>query len=340
MLRGTRAAPPIGRFAADAFQRPYGYAAAMHGLRRLLLCGCLSLWCAWTLTACRAPQAVVSKAGPASPAEPPLPPAQVDPTLTRSHLRAQVAERPPLSARPQSCQIAVLHVQIPAARGRQAEALWNHLRQDVLDADTRYRLRLNGLRVGVGSVRFWEPIRLVLDAIEGRRVVQSQPVRVPPGFPVRLELSDPQPEETIFVVASDGVISGQTFTDARNVLRVEYHPDPRRADRLIVRVVPEIHRDHQGWRWVRTESGLWQVPDREQTALPAAAFQLSLAQDEFIVLAPADEALAAGLVGSTFLQTGGPQGAYNSYVFVRPNVTTIDTLAGNPQADANPTDQP
>lgn len=296
------------------------------------------LGCFVLLSGCQRPVRA-ARAVPARPdAAPPLPPEQVDPTLTRAHLRQQGARQQPLTARPQSCQIAVLHVQIPAQRMPEAEALWNHLRSDALDADTRYRLRLNGLRVGVGSVRWWEPIRLVLDAIEGRRVVQSQPIRVPPGFPVRLELSNPIDEETIFLVASDGVLSGQTFTDARNVLRVEYHPDPADPQRLIVRVIPEIHRDHQGWRWVRTESGLWQVPDREQTALLAAAFELRLADDEFIVLAPTPAGPTPGLLGATFLHTSGSEGAYNSYVFIRPNVTDFDTIAGTAHDHATPTD--
>ncbi len=305
--------------------------SATRRLALLLSCGLL-------LTACRRPHSAI-RAEPDPPAAtPPLPPEQVDPTLTREHIRRQAARRRPLTARPQSCQIAVLHVQIPVGHSPDAEALWNHLREDALDADTRYRLRLNGLRVGVGSVRWWEPIRLVLDAIEGRRVVQSQPIRVPPGFPVRLELSDPVDQETVFLVAADGILSGQTFTDARNVLRVEYHSDPADPRRLIVRVIPEIHRDHQGWRWVRTESGLWQVPDREQTALFGAAFELRLREDEFIVLAPTRVEPTEGLVGSTFLQTRGPEGAYNSYVFIRPNVTTFETIAGTAHGHATPTD--
>lgn len=307
-------------------------------MQRLCLCAprhVVVLLCGLVLPACRTTPSTVAPADP-SPG-PALPPEQVDPTLTRTHLQQQAARVRPLTARPRSCQIAVLHVQIPVRHADAAEPIWNHLRLDALDADTRYRLRLNGLRVGVGSVRRWQPVRLVLESIEGRRVVQSQPVRVPPGFPVRLELSNPIEQETIFVVAADGVVSGQTFTDARHVLRVEYRPDPAQPQRLIVRIIPEIDRDHQGWRWVRTESGLWQIPDREQTALLGAAFELRLAADEYVVIAPSSARPTDGLVGARFLHPHGPDGDYNSYVFIRPNVTSFDALVGTAHDDASPT---
>ncbi len=253
----------------------------------------------------------------------------VDPTfMRRSEGQAREWPKRALAAAPLAAQVSVLHVQVPVGQAAAAEAVWNHLRQDVLDADTRYRLALNGIRVGVGSVRWWEPIRLVLDAIPGHRVAFSQPLRVPQGFPVQLELSETKPQETIFVVASDGVLSGQTFTDARHVLRIELRADPGHADRVRVRVVPEIHRDHEGWRWVRTESGLWQVPDVEQTALVGAGFEVSLGPGQLLLLAATPDATMRGLVGSAFFRMRGPDGAYNSYVFIRPEVISPEAAEG------------
>lgn len=288
-----------------------------------------ALWVA-LLGGCRLPLRP-TPAGPA--AEGPVPASaavpDVDPTFVpRSAGQARDGRKRPLAAAPLAAQVSVLHVQVPAEQAPAAEAVWNHLRQDVLDADTRYRLALNGIRVGIGSVRWWEPIRLVLDAIPGHRVAFSQPLRVPQGFPVQLELSEKKPQETIFVVASDGVLSGQTFTDARHVLRIELRADPGHADRVRVRVVPEIHRDHEGWRWVRTESGLWQVPDVEQTALVGAGFEVSLGPGQLLLLAATPDATMRGLVGPAFFRTLGPEGAYNSYVFIRPEVISPDATEG------------
>jgi len=228
-------------------------------------------------------------------------------------------------------QLAVLHVQIPAADVPRAETIWNHVREDVLDAETRQRLRQNGLRIGVGHERFWEPIKLALDAIDGRRVMLAQPVSMPPGFPIALEMDSEPRTQTLFSVDSDGVLSGSTWPFSRNVLRVAYAPDPQDAHRLRVSVTPQVRQEREGWRWVRTESGFWQVPRYAARSYEAAGFVLTLEPQEYVVIAASDRAVVDGLLGRALLTAPHEDMRYYSYVFLQPGVREIGArgAAGN-----------
>jgi hypothetical protein len=197
------------------------------------------------------------------------------------------------------------------------------LREDVLDDETRLRLRQNGLRVGVGHAQWWEPIKVAMEAIEDHRVTFATSIRVPIGFPLSLELDSEPREQTLFCVGSDGVLSGTTWPDSRNVLRVVYGPDPRDAERVLLLAVPEVHQRREGWEWVRTESGLWQVPRQSMQRFEAAGFTLPLGPGEFVLVAPSENARIVGLLGQAFLTRASEGRRYNSYVFLRPEARQV-----------------
>ena len=155
-------------------------------------------------------------------------------------------------------ELAVLHVLVPEQEEVTVEKIWNFLREDALDAETQRRLRQNGLRIGVGHAQWWAPIKTALDGIDDHRVTFARSIRVPVGFPLSLELDSEPRGQTLFYVGSDGIISGDTWPDSRNVLRVSYVPDLHDADNVVMQVVPEVHQRQTGWEWVRTEAGLWE----------------------------------------------------------------------------------
>lgn len=222
-----------------------------------------------------------------------------------------------------TAQLAVLHLHVPARKVAQAEQVWRLLRESFADEDTHLRLRRNGIRCGIGNVRDWPAIRAALEGIEGLEAFRTQPVRVPAGFPVALELDSAPRTQTLFYVDAAGILHGDTWVESRNVLRVTYGADNRSAARLRIQVVPEVHQDLEGWRWVRTESGLWQVPNQARQAFDAAGFTASLGRDEFLLVAPDPAAGSFLLVGSAFLTMERERGRYNSYVFLRPEVSDV-----------------
>lgn len=220
-------------------------------------------------------------------------------------------------------QLAVLHVLVPHEQQPAMEKIWNFLREDAFDADTRLHLSRNGLRVGVGHVQWWEPIKATIDAIEGHQVLFTSAIRVPVGFPLALELDQEPHDQTLFVLGSDGVLSGGFWPESRNVLRVSYGPDRRDLERIVLVAVPEVHQQRRGWEWVRTEAGLWQVPRQTTESFADSSFTVTLAPGEFVLLAPSENAGRFGVLGRAFLTRRSRGRAYDSYVFLRPEASRI-----------------
>jgi hypothetical protein len=84
-----------------------------------------------------------------------------------------------------------------------------------------------------------------------------------------------------------------------------------------------VHQDLEGWRVVRTESGVWQAPKVNRSTFEAAAFSLTLAPEEFALIATGDNARVRGLIGWAFLTSDVEGVRYRSYVFLQPNVSQL-----------------
>ena len=219
--------------------------------------------------------------------------------------------------------LTVLHVQVPGERRAQVGPIWNHLREDVFDSETVVRLRRNGVRVGVGKVQWWDAIQATLDVTEGVRSLALDPVRLPPGFPLALELDQRPREQTLFYVADDGILTGETWPHSRNVLRISHELNRLHPERLRLLVVPEVRQRLDGWRWVRTGSGLAQVPDYHGRTFAAAAFAVDLEPGEFLLVAPNSAADTYGIVGGAFLSNAQDPDKHDSYVFLRADVNHV-----------------
>lgn len=217
----------------------------------------------------------------------------------------------------------VLHVRVPRAARAQARPVWNHLREDVVDAALGERLARNGLRIGVGSAPAWSAVKAALDAIDGAQAAALDPVRVPAGYPLALELDTRPREQTLFFVADDGVLTGETWPHSRNVLRVHYELNREHPETVRLVVVPEVRQRLEGWRWVRSEAGLAQVPQYGGRAFGAAGFALDLAPGQFLMVAPGEQADTYGLVGGAFLTCEDPEQRTDSYVFLRADVNHV-----------------
>lgn len=234
------------------------------------------------------------------------------------HSELKTPEKPLLAY-----ELAILHILVPRGQEAAVEKIWNFLREDALDADTQLRLRQNGLRVGVGHAEWWEPIKAALDAIEDHKVTFATPVRLPIGFPLLLELDVEPREQTLFYVGRDGILTGSTWPESRNVLRVAYVPDPHDADQVILFAVPEVHRRVDGWEWIRAEAGLRADPRRSMQTFDVAGITVTLAPGEFVLIAPSENSRIYGLLGGAFLTRVSQGRHYYSYVFLRPEARHV-----------------
>lgn len=215
-------------------------------------------------------------------------------------------------------RLAVFHIQVPRDHAAAVEKVWDHLREDFVSSDQQLALRLNGIRAGIGHSQWWEPIRRAFDQVKGNIVNMPQPVRMPAGFPLSLELDKEAADQTLFFVGRDGLLSGDTWPASRNVLRVTIAADPRSPDRARMMVVPEVRHEEQGMRLVQTPAGMWQVPRMQARDFEAAGFECVLAPGEFLLVGPSTGDLAYGLIGNAFLSRDVEGTRYDSYVILRP----------------------
>lgn len=223
---------------------------------------------------------------------------------------------------PTSYDLSILHVLIPREGLPDADKIWNYVREDVFDADTQVRFRENGLRVGVGHAQWWEPIKAVLDAIEGNKVTMATPVHLPIGYPLLLEMDIEPQEQTLFYVGPDGILTGNTWPESRNVLRIAYAPDPQKPENVVLYAVPEVHRQQKDWQWVRSEAGL--RPDSRETmeTFNVVGIAASLAPGEFLLLTPSENSQVYGMLGGAFLTRVSQGRHFSSFVFLRPEART------------------
>ncbi|MBK8915628.1 MAG: hypothetical protein IPM64_13720 [Phycisphaerales bacterium] len=216
--------------------------------------------------------------------------------------------------------LRILLVQVPAAQSESAGKIWNHLREDVLDAGTSQRLRRNGLRIGVGRVEWWEPVQVALNAVEGARSNPWEPVRIPPAYLLGLEMDTAPREQTVFSVEADGILSGGTFVQSRNVLQLMCLLDPRERSRVHLHIVPEVRQQIEEMQWVQTERGMMEVPRYRGQRFPAAGLSVPLEDGEFVVIAPGEQSRLYGLIGRIMLSEEIQARRYDSYVFLKPEV--------------------
>lgn len=221
-------------------------------------------------------------------------------------------------------KLAVLNIEIPARELAAAENIWAHINESQVDADTALRLSRNGLRVGVADVTAFDPIRVVLDSIPRHRVIQPPPLSVPAGLPLLLEMDTEPRDQTVFCVAADGILSGGTYAQSRNSIRVSYIALPGSTDRMRFFASPEIQQREDGFRWIRTEMGLWQQPNEQRFIVEAASFALDLRKGEMVIIAPTGAVgRATGLIGGALLGRDFEGERYYSFVFMRPEVSDV-----------------
>lgn len=256
---------------------------------------------------------------PAEPAYVPLLPG--DHPLKAETLATSPAPAP--AAQRLDVVLRVMHVLVPRTARTAADTVWQHVREDALDSATTLRLWQNGLRVGVGDAEWWDEIRTQLDAITDVRALAALPLRLPPNYPLALELDTAPHAQTLFFMNPDGVLTGETWPRGRNVLRVSYDLDLARPDHVQLMVVPEVRQQLEGWRWVRSEAGLIQEPDYSGRAFGAAGFLTGLAPGDFLVVGPGTHADVRGLVGHAFLTREEDGRSFDSYIFMRADVNHV-----------------
>lgn len=249
---------------------------------------------------------------------PPPPPRlmEADTPFTPAPQAEHAAPPPPIP----TVDVAVLHVKCPSRAHARMDGVWAYLDEQRLDHDTRLGLSRNGLRVGCGHNSDWLEIKSIVDSIDGCQSLRTPPVRLPRRFPLDLELDDGPRNQTLFAFEPDGVLSGATWSASRNVFRLVYDRDRRARGRLQLSIVPVVRQAPDGYNWIPTDAGVAQVPRYAGRLYPGAAFTLSIARGEFLVIAPGTQASLRGLIGCAFMTSRADDDTYESFLFLFPAI--------------------
>jgi hypothetical protein len=278
------------------------------------------------MAACNGPPIALWSPAPAGPPVVPIPTASQQPRPENSPALPRPTElevQAPVKRVRLDVVLTILHVAVPPRSRAQTEPLWNHLREDVFDGATTVRLQKNGVRVGVGNAEWWDAVKATLDATDGVHSQALDPVRIPPDFPLALELDERPREQTLFFLGDDGILTGETWPQSRNVLRVSYDINPANPERVRVAVTPEVRQRLDGSRWVRSGAGLTQIPQYSGRAFGAAGFNVDLEPGEFLLVAPGPQADLYGIVGGAFLSSEREGERCDSYVFLRADMNHV-----------------
>ncbi len=247
-----------------------------------------------------------------------------DPAPSSGASAVELIEKPrPTSSSQLTLDIVfnILLVQTPRSERSATQALWDYYDEERIDPELLGRMRDNGFRIGLGRVEDWAAIRGILETIEDRRVNHPEPIRIPPGYPLGLELDSGPRDQTIFSVATDGVLSGTTWNESRNVLRLQYVIDPESPRRVLVELVPEVRQRLKGSEWAFTSDGLLQQSHYDGRAYAEAGILMPIESGQIVLLGPsAGDSDVYGIIGGAFLTEEILGTEYDSLVFLRPEV--------------------
>ena len=227
--------------------------------------------------------------------------------------------------------LRVLQIRVPSDARSKCEPLWTYVREDVLDAEVHRRLRENGIRVGVSRLEWYEQIRGVLSAVPDHSINEPEPLRLPFGFPLGLELDKAPRDQTLFFLNEDNVLVGETWEKSRNQLRISYVLDASRKGRIRLEVMPQVRREKSEIGLGSPETGFSPPSRLEGRTFEQAGFYLGLDADEILVLAPNENATAYGIIGGAFLTEDIDRRGYDRYVLIRPEVSYVENSGDDSQ---------
>jgi hypothetical protein len=209
------------------------------------------------------------------------------------------SESTPAPPRQGKVRFNVLRIEAPEGELEQATDLWQHVGATGLSPVEAEALRENGFRVGVGLDEAREPLRRRLASLEG---VRSKLEQVLPNMErsVEMFIMEAERDWTVFVMGADGKMSGQTFDDARAVIRFTWSVDPGGTDRVALRVVPEI-RQAPGQVRIQRIDERWQYrPEYRGRVFEELAFEVAIPKAGFLMLGPTMEATQRPLLARPF----------------------------------------
>ena len=193
-------------------------------------------------------------------------------------------------------RLLVASVEAPLGTISDTEQLWSYLDENPVRVIGSGDLGLNGIRVGIGRRETWEDVAGVLKEMTGK-VLRQKTVVAPPGNAVRLTFQKTQPARVIFLVYADRTLTGGDFPQGDHILTVGLTVAEDDPSKVMLTVVPQILSTRRDTKIVKHPGGYAVVEKPNLYTFEPLTFQLSVTNDDFVVIGPNSESRRPTSVG-------------------------------------------
>jgi hypothetical protein len=203
----------------------------------------------------------------------------------------------PVTTSPESVTLEVWEARVPLDKDADAEALWQQVDEQCLDAELRRRLLANGLRAGVLGGALPDELAAMLGLQgempkdDGARVITPdlatpkatrRVVQVNRREQRTIQASDLRPQADV-LLSDGGSVRGESFKQVEG--RYQLSAESRPGQRVAVRLVPELHHGELRNRYSGSDQGiLLMTPSREREAFDNLTVSVELAAGEALVV--------------------------------------------------------
>jgi hypothetical protein len=222
--------------------------------------------------------------------------------------------------------LSVYRISVPARAVSHNEGFWKHVNEDnLVDVGTHDILFSNGFRAGVAPRSDWDYFKNILES----NPVMSQLTRSSSMEAASFELPLKQNviDQFIFYFHPTNGLIGQKYDRCNNSLMIRFEPTPKRPGFVRITVTPRLLSE-------RTEL-VWTVRNnvRELTfEHPDTLFEMKLTVDvpldQFLIVAPSQEADASSSLGRKFLYHESNGQEFESLLLISPQPFQLDKNSG------------
>ena len=197
-------------------------------------------------------------------------------------------------------RLQLVSIEVPVGTVSGSEEIWSYLDEESIRQIRTPAIGLNGLRIGRGRADSWPDLARILQRMTGRRLHESSMLALP-GRPVPIVLKKAQPAQTIFIFNGDGTLHGSDFPPGDNMLTIYCSLDQDDPSKVLLTAMPQIRSSRQKTKFVDSAGGLAMVNRPTVYNLPAMMFQLTVPNNDFLIIGPGAHSARPSSVGHRFL---------------------------------------
>ncbi len=219
-------------------------------------------------------------------------------------------------------RVQLATVEVPLGVASDSEELWSHLDEEPVSLRSRV-LGMNGFRVGLGRQEDWSEIETTLKKMTGQSFATTTAV-VQPGVPAPVELQRGKPTQLLFTTREDQTLSGEHIPPGDYLLTMTCTLNEDDPSKVLLSVVPQVRSTKRQTRLVYEHGSPAIVQQPVLQTLTSLAFQLTVKNNDFVVIGPGIQARRPTSPGQAFLMKERKAVPFETVILLRPMVHTVE----------------